>query len=62
MMLEHLGEIEKAERIKKAIADVVEEGKVRTYDMMRLTGSEKVLEMGAASTEKMTDAIISKME
>jgi len=61
MMLEHLGEIEKAGMIKKAVADVVEEGKVRTYDMMRLTGSEKVLEMGAASTEKMTDAIISKL-
>ena len=62
MMLEHLGEIEKAEMIKKAVADVVEEGKVRTYDMMRLPGSEKVFDQGAASTEKMTDAIISKME
>ena len=61
MMLEHIGEIEKAGKIKKAVADVIEEGKVKTYDMMRLTGSEKVLEMGAASTEKMTDAIISKL-
>jgi len=30
--------------------------------MMRLPGSEKVFDQGAASTEKMTDAIISKME
>jgi len=61
MMLEHLGEIEKAGMIKKAVATVIQEGKVRTYDMLRLKGSEKVLEQGAASTEQMTDAIISAL-
>ncbi len=33
MMLEWLGEMDKAERIEKAVAVVVKEGKVRTYDM-----------------------------
>jgi isocitrate dehydrogenase (NAD+) len=37
MMLDHVGEDQKANRIRKAIADVVREGKVRTYDMMRFT-------------------------
>src|SRR5215475_7098450 len=36
MMLEHVGETARAERIREAIAAVVEEGRVRTYDMMRL--------------------------
>ena len=36
MMLDHVGEDDKADRIRKAIADVVREGKVRTYDMMRI--------------------------
>jgi 3-isopropylmalate dehydrogenase len=33
LMLEYLGEQEKADKIENAIADVVKEGKVRTYDM-----------------------------
>ncbi|MGQ9626394.1 MAG: isocitrate/isopropylmalate dehydrogenase family protein [Anaerolineae bacterium] len=33
MMLEWLGEIEKAERLERAISAVIAEGKVRTYDM-----------------------------
>jgi isocitrate dehydrogenase (NAD+) len=61
MMLEHLGEMEMADRIRKAIADVVAEGKVRAYDMMKLKGSPDVLNQGAASTKQMADAIISKL-
>jgi isocitrate dehydrogenase (NAD+) len=61
MMLEHVGEQEKASRIRKAIAAVVEEGKVRTYDMLRLTGGADVLKKGAASTEQMTEAIIARL-
>ncbi|MFZ1946092.1 MAG: isocitrate/isopropylmalate family dehydrogenase [bacterium] len=61
MMLEHVGELQKAERIKRAIARVVEEGKVRTYDMLRLPGSAEVFKKGAASTDQMTDAVISKL-
>ena len=33
MMLDHIGEIDKAENIRSAIAKVIEEGKVKTYDM-----------------------------
>jgi isocitrate dehydrogenase (NAD+) len=58
MMLDHIGEREKADRIRKAIAAVVQEGKVRTYDMMRLAGSPRAISQGAASTNQMTDAIL----
>ena len=33
MMLEWLGESEKAERMEAAVAAVIREGRVRTYDM-----------------------------
>lgn len=62
MMLDYLGEQEKAQRIRKAIARVIAEGKVRTYDMMKLTGSPAVLTQGAASTQQMTDAIIHQLD
>ena len=62
MMVEHVGEMEKAERIKKAVAAVVKEGKVRTYDMMRFTGGPKAISQGAASTTQMTDAILAKLK
>jgi isocitrate/isopropylmalate dehydrogenase len=62
MMLEYLGEAGKAERIRKAIAEVIFEGKVRTYDMMKLKGSPDVVKQGAASTSEMTSAIIEHMK
>lgn len=62
IMLEHVGESEKARRIREAIAAVVSEGKVRTYDMMRITGGADAIRRGAASTIQMTDAVISKIE
>ncbi len=58
MMLDYLGEKEKARRIEKAVARVVLEGKVRTYDMLRLKGGPDVFQYGAASTQEMTEAII----
>jgi isocitrate dehydrogenase (NAD+) len=61
MMLEHIGEHTKAERVRKAIAAVVQEGKVRTYDMMRLSGGPNVISQGAVSTIQMTDAILAKL-
>ena len=61
MMLEHLGETDKALRIRNAIKLVIEEGRVRTYDMLRLAGAADVLEKGAASSAIMTDAIISRL-
>jgi isocitrate dehydrogenase (NAD+) len=61
MMVEHVGETQKAERIKNAVAAVVKEGKVRTYDMMRLSGGPRAIAQGAASTTQMTDAILEKL-
>ncbi|GET24883.1 isocitrate dehydrogenase [Prolixibacter sp. NT017] len=62
MMLDHLGENDKAIKIRKAIAEVVAEGKVRTYDMMKMSGRPDVVEKGAASTQQMADAIIEKLK
>jgi isocitrate dehydrogenase (NAD+) len=61
MMLDHIGETEKATSIRDAIAAVIAEGKVRTYDMLRLTGGPDVIKQGAASTTQMTDAIIARL-
>ena len=61
MMLDHIGENEKAGRIRKAIALVIEEGKVKTYDMMKLRGGPDVIKQGAATTQQMTDEIIAKL-
>ena len=62
MMLEHVGDVEKARRIREAIAAVVKEGKVRTYDMMRIPGGANAIRQGAASTTQMTDAVLDKLE
>jgi 3-isopropylmalate dehydrogenase len=61
MMLDHIGELESADRIRGAIAEVVSEGRVRTYDMKKMRGSPGCLEQGAASTSQMTDAIIERI-
>ncbi len=61
MMLDHIGETEKAARITKAIEAVVAEGKVRTYDMMKMAGKQSVIQEGAATTQLMTDAIIANL-
>jgi 3-isopropylmalate dehydrogenase len=61
MMLEHVGEAEKSKRIWDAVAAVVAAGKVRTYDMKRLTGGPRAISQGAASTTQMTDAIIARL-
>jgi isocitrate dehydrogenase (NAD+) len=62
MMLDYIGEKELASRIRSAIATVIAEGKVRTYDMMKMAGRPEVIQNGAASTTEMTDAIISKLK
>ena len=50
MMLDWLGEEEKGTRLEKAVAEVVKEGKVRTYDM---GGANTTLEMGEAIAAKL---------
>ena len=61
MMLDHVGEPDKATRIRAAIAAVVREGSVRTYDMLRLPGGAEAIGKGAATTTRMTDAILEKL-
>ena len=61
MMLDFIEENDMAARIRKAVAEVIEEGHVRTYDMMKMRGTAQVVNEGAASTVKMTDAIIAKL-
>ena len=62
MMVEHVGESDMAERIRSAVARVVKEGKVRTYDMLRIAGGSKSIAQGAASTTQMTDAILTALQ
>lgn len=61
MLLDHVGETEKARTVRGAVAAVVQEGRVRTYDMLRLPGSADALRRGAASTTGMTDAILERL-
>jgi len=49
MMLDWLGEDEKAAKIENATAEVIKEGKVRTYDM---GGSDKTLDIAKAIADK----------
>jgi isocitrate/isopropylmalate dehydrogenase len=50
MMLEWLGENRKAEALESAVAEVIKEGKIRTYDM---GGTNTTLEMADAIAEKL---------
>jgi 3-isopropylmalate dehydrogenase len=52
LMLDWLGETEKATRLENAIAAVIAEGRVRTYDM---GGKRTTMEMAEAVVEKMRD-------
>jgi len=61
MMLDHVGEIDKADGIRRAVSGVILEGKVRTYDMLRIIGGPEAVSKGAATTAQMTDAIIEKL-
>ena len=61
MMLDYLEEYDEAIAIRNAIARVVTEGEVRSYDMLKLKGGGEVLNQGAASTSEITDAIIESL-
>jgi 3-isopropylmalate dehydrogenase len=50
MMLQWLGEAEKGKRLEEAVAEVIKEGQVRTYDM---GGSSTTLEVGQAVAAKL---------
>lgn len=61
MMLDHIGEYDISAKVKNAIAKVIDEGEIRTYDMLKLKGGADVFEKGAATTQQMTDAVIKKL-
>jgi 3-isopropylmalate dehydrogenase len=61
MMLDFINENDIAAKIRKAVADVIAEGKTRSYDMMKMRGKADVVENGAASTMQMADAVIAKL-
>jgi isocitrate dehydrogenase (NAD+) len=61
MMLDFIDESTIAKKIRKAVAEVVAEGNVKTYDMAKMAGRADVVEKGAASTKEMADAIIKKL-
>jgi 3-isopropylmalate dehydrogenase len=50
MMLEWLGESTKAQALEGAVAEVIREGKARTYDM---GGTSTTLQMAEAIAEKL---------
>jgi len=50
LMLDYLGETEKADRLMDAIAKIIKEGKVRTYDM---GGTSSTLDMARAIAENL---------
>jgi 3-isopropylmalate dehydrogenase len=50
MMFDWLGETEMGEKLEKATAEVIKEGKVRTYDM---GGSNTTIEMAQAIADKL---------
>jgi len=62
MMLDYIEERDTSSIIRKAIAEVIEEGVVRTYEMMKMPGRQEVLLNGAASTVQMTQAIVEKLK
>jgi len=61
MLCDHVGERAIGDRIRNAVAEVVAEGKVRTYDMLRLPGGPGVFAQGASTTQQMTDAILARL-
>ena len=61
MLLDHVGDEERAQAVRDAIAAVVQEGRVRTYDMLRLPGRPDVISRGAASSRELTDAILARL-
>ena len=57
MMLRHLGEVENADRLEKAIAEVIAEGKNLTHDMKPEASKDQIV-----GTSQVADAVIEKLE
>ena len=61
LMLDHVGDEARAKKVRDAVAAVVKEGQVRTYDMMRIPGGADAIGKGAATTQQITDAILAHL-
>ena len=57
MMLDHIGELDAAQRIRDAVRKVYAEGEVLTADIRKATGSDEP----AASCTQFTDELISAL-
>ena len=57
MMLDHLGELEAAARIRRAVTEVYAAGECLTGDIRKLTGSDKP----ASSCTEFTDALVAAL-
>jgi 3-isopropylmalate dehydrogenase len=53
MMLEHLGEVEAANKVERAVIEVLKEGKVRTYDLGGRSSTSEVGDAVAARVREM---------
>jgi len=61
MLLDHVDETARAKRVRDAVSAVIQAGRVRSYDMMKLTGGPDVIAKGAATSAQLTDAIIAEL-
>ena len=59
MMLRHLGEQSAAERVHKAIAEVISDGEVLTYDLIRMRDGTTE---GSSGTKEYAAAIVAKLQ
>lgn len=58
MMLDHLGELDLAQKIRQAVREVYSEGKVLTADIRKATGSD----LPAATCTQFTDELVSALK
>jgi isocitrate dehydrogenase (NAD+) len=56
MMLGHLGEIDAGDRLEAAVADVIADGRVVTFDLKPTRDDPS-----AATTEQVADAVIARL-
>ena len=61
LLAEHIGDGRVAETIRRAVAEVVAEGRVRTYDMLPGVSPHDAASFGAATTREMAEAVLSRV-
>jgi len=58
MLVRHVGDADRAQRVEQAVAAVVASGQARSYDVLRLRGGPEAIAAGATPTSGVTDAVI----